>query len=47
MIRSAWTKLPEAPQEIDEGLVGHLHIEAGDLRHLLGEVTLGVDRIDQ
>ncbi len=40
-------QVARGPQELDEGLVGHLHIEAGDLGHLLGEVTLGVDRIDQ
>ena len=41
---------PSLPESFKSSMrvgVGLLDILAGDLGHLLGEVTLGVDRIDQ
>ena len=46
-MRSACDQGAGGPQEVDEGGVGLLDVQAGDFGHLVGEVALGVDRVDQ
>jgi hypothetical protein len=40
-------QLARVPEELDEDSVGLLDVQSGDIGHIVGEVPLGVHRVDQ